>query len=361
MTVPRIRYSSTKGFVLPGGNEIYVTNKYSILSGPIEWLSPLGLSSLRLAMQQSQDPYSQALYISSDPPDRFDDKYPNHILDVHVAYSETEGRMAVVVSHERPTPDESDTALEQSLAELLAAPIKRHSGSDLEIARNPGAPEYVEISFDIAARGRTVGDAVAIGNEVLALLQATAGGPLTLTTTLDLVRGGHAKALIEQHEGPWFDGKGAPYQLNTDEQKWELAKDVAAFANSEGGGLILVGARTKKQGGSDVVRTVTDIPLALIDAGRYRKVLIAWLHPRVEGLEIGTVDHGGDQGVGFIYVPPQREEIKPFVTKGVVAGGKIHTTYVSIPVRDGEETRYAGPSEVHSLLQAGRVALRQPA
>jgi len=47
MPLRRIRYVGFTSFALPGGNEIYVTNKYSILSGPEEWLAPIGLSSLR--------------------------------------------------------------------------------------------------------------------------------------------------------------------------------------------------------------------------------------------------------------------------------------------------------------------------
>ena len=63
--------------------------------------------------------------------------------------------------------------------------------------------------------------------------------------------------------------------------------------------------------------------------------------------------------MAYIYVPPQRAELKPFVVKGVVVSGSIRAAHVSIPVRDGEDTRYADPTEVHSLLQAGRVALQQ--
>src|SRR5690348_12591536 len=133
MATARIRFTATQGFVLPGGNGIFVTNKYSILSGPLEWLAPIGLGSLRLAMEQSGDDNAQALYISRDPPDRFDGKYPNHILDVRVEYSESAGRMAVAVSHERPTPDELDKALEDDLKALLAGPMKRHGGSNFRL------------------------------------------------------------------------------------------------------------------------------------------------------------------------------------------------------------------------------------
>ena len=62
---------------LPGGHEIFVTNKYVILSGPEEWLDPVGLASLAAAMRESQEPardlYGQdydptgRLYCSADP------------------------------------------------------------------------------------------------------------------------------------------------------------------------------------------------------------------------------------------------------------------------------------------------------
>ena len=74
MAAPRVRYAGGTTFVLPGGNEIYVTNKYVIPSGPEAWLGPIGLSSLRTAMKQAGNDDTNSLYVGSDLPDRFDSR-----------------------------------------------------------------------------------------------------------------------------------------------------------------------------------------------------------------------------------------------------------------------------------------------
>jgi len=60
-----------------------------------------------------------------------------------------------------------------------------------------------------------------------------------------------------------------PYKL--DEARWagELAKDVAALANAEGG-LIAVGLQTRRDNGNDVIDVVKPVPATLVSADRYR-------------------------------------------------------------------------------------------
>ena len=212
--------------------------------------------------------------------------------------------------------------------------------------------------FAVPTRGRTVGDALRIGNEAWALLQAADGGALTLQTTVELVRTGCASVLIDQKEGPWFEGKRAPYRLEVESEKFELANDVASFANSTNGGLVVIGARTGKTDSGDVVTGITELPLNLVSPERYRKVISDRIYPAVEGLEVRTVEHNPGRGVAFIHIPRQRRELQPFVVRGAMVAGRVNNTFVSIPERYGEDTRYAGIAEVHSLLQAGRVALR---
>ncbi|MGH3005641.1 MAG: AlbA family DNA-binding domain-containing protein [Gaiellaceae bacterium] len=357
MALPHIRYVEDETFRLDDGNEVYVTNKYSILSGPEEWLAPVGLASLAKAMREADSENTRAFYISSDPPDRFDARYPGHLLDIRLELSRDPKRLGVAVTIEREVDEEAD--VRQEFSNLLASLVDRHRGSYFELERNENAPEWFTVRFDIPTRGKRVSDALAIGQEAEALLNAAQGGRLSLQSAVDLVRTGHGPALVGQQEGPWFDGKGAPYVLANDAQKWELAKDVASFANSESGGLIFIGAHTKRRQDGDIIQSVTDFELSLVEPARYRSVLTARVHPRVEGLEVRTVSTEGTRGVAYIYIPPQREEVKPFVVKGVVVSSGVRDTHVSIPVRDGEDTRYADPAEVHSLLQAGRIALRR--
>jgi hypothetical protein len=42
---------------------------------------------------------------------------------------------------------------------------------------------------------------------------------------------------------------------------------------------------------------------------------------------------------------------------GMLSGGRVIGTYVSVPIRVGEYTSHWDASMIHSLVQAGRVAL----
>jgi hypothetical protein len=360
MTLARIRYDSEEHvFTVEGGGDIYVTNKYGILSGPEQWLAPVALASLAKAIRAADTEDTRKLFISTDAPDRFDSRYPDHLLNIQLQRAPDPTRVGVLLTVERPVDDEDEGDVNRELSRLLTPLVQRHRGSGFEVTRNFDAPQWFEVSFNVSTRGKTVADALSIGREVEALLGAVTGGRLSLQSAIDLVRAGKAATLIGLQEGSWFDGKSAPYLLATDAQRWELAKEVASFANSEQGGLILIGARTKSQPNGDVVQSVCDFELSRIQPGIYRRILAARVHPRVEGLEVRTVSCTASRGIAYIHIPPQRDEIKPFVVKGVVVAGDVRGTHVSIPVRDGEDTRYADPAEIHSLLQAGRMALRQ--
>src|SRR6266849_5109318 len=82
-------------------------------------------------------------------------------------------------------------------------------------------------------------------------------------------------------EDAWVDFKGTPYQLDADRGKWELAKDVAAFANESGG------------------------------------VVEDWIYPQVRGTRLAWFPFAPAQteGVYVIEVPAQREGDKYFVVR----------------------------------------------
>lgn len=358
MKMPRMRHIGGAHFELPDGNTIFVTNKFNILSGPEEWLAPVGLASLAHAMRAADDDGSDRLYVSTDPPESFDDRYPAHLRDVFLERTDDNKRIAIGLTLERDV-SEPDVAHEAELRRILKRLVSRYAGSDLEAWREEEFEQPFYVRFKIPVRGKTIGEAFAIGTEASALIEATRGGSLTLRTAVDLISSGCGAALIGQQEGSWFDGKSAPYVLTTDDKKWELAKDVVSFANSETGGVIFIGAKTKRALDGDVVIAITDFELSLVKPLQYRGLLAARTHPVIEGLEIRTVPTTATRGTAYIYVPPQRPELKPFIVNGVVVRGAIRSQHVCIPERDGEDTRFANAAEVHSLLQAGRIALRQ--
>jgi hypothetical protein len=61
----------------------------------------------------------------------------------------------------------------------------------------------------------------------------------------DALAAGRPERLIGARKCAWLDAKGQPYQLDQPRSAAELAKDVAALANT-GGGVIVVGLRTRR-------------------------------------------------------------------------------------------------------------------
>ena len=195
-----------------------------------------------------------------------------------------------------------------------------------------GDDETIAIYIPISPRGRSVGDFIRINADAVALLAAANGGGLTLERTVDLIRSGHAESLVDQPEGSWFDGKRSPYRLGEEQQKWELAEDIASFANSSAGGVILLGARTRSTPNGDVVEAITHFELGMLKAQSYHPLIMSRVHPAIEGLDVRTVEYGDGRGVGYIHVPPQPAERRPFLRgRGALLGRRIQTPFVSIP------------------------------
>jgi hypothetical protein len=68
--------------------------------------------------------------------------------------------------------------------------------------------------------------------------------------------------LLGLAECGWLDAKDGIYQLDDPAGAEELAKDVAAFANAKGGGLLLVGFSTRKEHDGEVLDRVRPVPRA---------------------------------------------------------------------------------------------------
>ena len=75
---------------------------------------------------------------------------------------------------------------------------------------------------------------------------------------------------------------------------------------------------------------------------------------------VGSVSTGSGKVVAYIDVPPQPPELRPFMLRETTSTGQQKTHSVAIPIRSGAETEYDSPEALHSLIVAGRAALRQP-
>jgi hypothetical protein len=246
----------------------------------------------------------------------------------------------------------------RSLRRILEPFVRRRKGRLDRVEVMQQAEIYIARAIVAPPRVLTLRDGYAFAEEVAELVAAVRGGEITRESALELIRARRADLLVDQPESDWLDAKRVPYALAQDDQKYELAKDAASFANGDGG-LIVLGLATVDQGEGDVISRVLEFSLADVNPKRCRNILNRYVFPRIEGLEIVRVA-GAQQGrgVAVIVVPAQRDERKPFLVHGVLVGGDVHGEFVGIPVRSGDETAWRDLPTLHAQIRLGEQALR---
>jgi len=151
--------------------------------------------------------------------------------------------------------------------------------------------------------------------------------------------------------------KTAPYQLGQDYAKQELAKDVTALANAQGG-VIVIGATTEPDPThpTDRVIAISPFPATLIQIQRYYDVLHDWTYPSVEGVDINWFPTANDaqRGMASIRVIQHSLANTPYLTtRFVSADGKLSTVVFAYFERKRAGVQHRSVQQIHSLLRAG--------
>ncbi len=244
--------------------------------------------------------------------------------------------------------------------------LRRHSATPQRVeAFDEFGLEEVLLRFSFSSlRGKRVRNLEEAGTEVARLASAVSkDGELNSKAIEALVLAGAADVLVGQYEHQGFDAKAIGYDLATERGRFELAKDVAAFANGGRDGTIVCGLRVRKRDGKD--RVIEARPTGL---SGFRE--IDWIRsirnrvvPAPEGVrvQVRRTSSGSDpSGYIVVSIPSQPEDLKPFLIKvGVREDGKVVETDITVPVRIGEDTEYSDAAGLHGLLTAGRAALRR--
>jgi predicted HTH transcriptional regulator len=128
--------------------------------------------------------------------------------------------------------------------------------------------------------------------------------------------------LLGLHEDTFFEAKqSTAYSLDTAAGRYELAKDVSAFANAEGG-FVLVGLVTEHliEQNADRVQKLDLCRREDFDLGKYEGIIKEHIHPKIEGLSVTWLAHASDGslGLGVIEIPRQDDDRKYFLTARVV-------------------------------------------
>lgn len=252
------------------------------------------------------------------------------------------------------------------LLRVTAPLLRRHGAMPQRVeTRDEFGLEEVLLSFSFSSiRGKRVADVQEAGMEAAELASAVSeDGALDPKAIEALVLAGSASVLIGQNEHEGFDAKGAAYDLASDRGRFELAKDVAAFANGGREGAIVCGLRTARRSGRDMVKEARPVTLSGFHDINWIRAIRSQVVPAPEGVRVQSRrTRGGSEQVGYIVlsVPAQPEHLKPFLVKGGVReDGKVVATDITVPVRIGEHTEYSDAAGLHGLLTAGRAVLRR--
>ncbi|MER7842286.1 ATP-binding protein [Streptomyces sp. NPDC096040] len=304
-------------------------------------------------------PDGEEVYVVEGDYDEFDYEYSP---PGPVSFLEHQGRLLVRVQVVTKAHEDDDEGSPDPLYRSALRPfLTRHRATlqNIEMVGSQVTSPWVwEFDIECSLRLRTVEDLYEIGRGAIALLDAFASGHLTRETTLDLLRAGHADVLVGQPEGPWLDVKSCHYDLDSTQGKISIAQSVSRFANAEHGGIVVVGMKGKKVPGGELIHSIHPVPVDGRTLRRYQSALENHLYPPPDLLDIECCATDG-KGILFLHVPPQPEELKPFLVHGAVVDGQVEGAFISIVRRRGEGSIPITAPAIHSTLAAGRALLRR--
>lgn len=122
-------------------------------------------------------------------------------------------------------------------------------------------------------------------------------------------------------------------------------------------GLLVIGLVTGRRDGRDVVIRLRAQPMDLLRPRRYQQSLDRWIYPRPRDVVMDAVEVEPGRGLLVILIPPQPEQLWPFLVCGAVVGEKVLGNHFSLVRRRSDETADDTAALVHGLMVAGRVAL----
>jgi Putative DNA-binding domain len=174
---------------------------------------------------------------------------------------------------------------------------------------------------------------------------------------LRLVRLFGPKVLIGQRESRWLDVKQTYHfgKGQDSSQAQNLALDICAFANSEDGGLYVIGCG-ETQETVDSIRPVANAEsmVSSITTTIVRRIL-----PGIIGLDVST--HPYDDGhIVTVLVPPQEVAIRPFIVNWQLSSDSWNTSrvarvnhFVAVPHRMDDKNTFTSAADIQAWLRKG--------
>jgi predicted HTH transcriptional regulator len=179
-----------------------------------------------------------------------------------------------------------------------------------------------------------------------------------------IIHSGEFDQLLGHPEGQEMECKLVPHALDSPSGRYELAKDVSAFANGTGG-YLLIGIKTERstQQQLDVLHSLPLISREQFEIARAIGVIKDHIYPEISGLDVFFAPAKGasDKGLGVIRVPRQHADRGPFLISRVVEDSQYLRHIVAGYVeRVGDSAEPLSPKLLQQRFQKGSdtVALR---
>ncbi|MFC8045349.1 hypothetical protein [Nocardia sp. NPDC057353] len=282
----------------------------------------------------------------------------------NISFESEGGDLFLAFSQQVSWPEDGNEELAISQTRELLHPLiaaKRASLHSIEVDDRYSDPLslFLRIRIQAAWRGRSARELYSVADDATQLCDAFTTSTIDRSTVANLIRGNAANLLVGQPEGNWLDAKSHEYDLSTLEGKISLAQSVSRFCNSEEGGLIIIGAHAKRVPGGEVITKIRGVPADPGRNARYLQVLNELVYPPPFGLRIDLVPVSELSSLILIDIPPQGEEMKPFLVHGAIRkDGRTEGAYISIVQRRGEGSVPITAPMIHASLAAGRALLR---
>jgi predicted HTH transcriptional regulator len=170
--------------------------------------------------------------------------------------------------------------------------------------------------------------------------------------------------LIGRVEDEWLEAKGLnPYDLDSPPGRYELAKDVSAFANNSGG-FIVIGVTTavNQDQQTETITAITPFPQGAFQAHRYISIVEECIHPNIENFRAAWVptNQEQNQGIAIIEVPPQNQERQYFLIANVVeSGANIKQIVFGVAVRNDSSNEPFTRAQLYRYTLQGKSPTTQ--
>jgi hypothetical protein len=347
----KVRYTQGDEFLeVVGVGRIVSTDAGLVANRSV--LERAGMTSLREALVRYEFSWGSLhgnVHVTGEREDEIDDE--SQVDEISLVFDD--GRLlAQAFIAVETQPDE------QVILSLAAPLLARNRASIVEIVSHEEKWGWaVWLTLEVPIRRKSVGDALRLADLIYGAIVGAYPAEFDFASAAAVIRARHPELLVGVFESEWLDAKRSPYRLDEKGDQYELAKDVASFANQRGG-LILIGAKTKRRREGDEIHAINGCRLPEADPVALRSVIQRRIYPRVERVSIDRIPLSSpDAGVVMIEIPPQQESQKPFLVSGTKSGSRLSELGFTHAVREGESTVAPRIEVVHQLIRAGKAAL----